>query len=95
MFVDTYGKDKKYFLITTMNLRLVEFSVIYIYSVSMYLLILMILIPRTQRNGISTSTMRLTKTIQEKLPNKASADSFSAKNTSRVRFTVTVGCTLR
>ena len=26
VFVDSYGKDKKYFLITTMNLRLVEFS---------------------------------------------------------------------
>lgn len=85
MFVDSYGKDKKYFLITTMNLRLVGFSS---YSVSMYLLI--ISIPRTQRNGISTNTMRLTKTIQEKVLNKASADSFLAKNTTRVRFRVTV-----
>ena len=46
------------------------------------------LILRMQNNGTSINTIRLTKTTHKKSLNKVWVNSFSAKNTTRVRFTV-------
>ena len=89
MCVDSYRKDRKSSLITTMHLRFVGY---YYFSFGVrpdeFRIKNKSLILRMQNNGISINTIRLTKTTRKKSLNKVWVNSFSAKNTTRVRFTV-------